>query len=59
MYFLVKGQNGLECEKYHSSSSFGGRIIVTLGESFVLCIFVLCFYLNNLINHLRDFRIGG
>lgn len=60
MYFLIKGQNGLECEKYHySSSSFGGRILVTLGESFVLCFFVFCFHLSTLINYLRDFTVGG
>lgn len=39
--------------KYYSSS-FGGRFIVTLGETFVFCFFDLYIYLNKLTIHPRD-----
>lgn len=45
--------------KDHFSSSFGGRFIVILGENFFLWFFELASYLNNLIIHSRDFRVGG
>lgn len=41
--------------KYYSSSSFGGRFLDTLGDSFVLCFFILCLYLNNWITYPRNF----
>lgn len=45
--------------KYHySSSSFGGRFTGTLGNNFVLCFFVLCFFFSDLITHPKDFRVG-
>lgn len=45
--------------KYHySSSSFGGRFIVTLEDNFVLCFPGLYFCLNTLTVHPRDFKVG-